>query len=149
MKVRQSYGAGLVVVLAVLFAVALAACGSASQATSIGLAAPVADTVAMIDGALLRITPTHIGATEAQFQIATTDESGVLPSDLGQFANLTVSGVAWPVVGWSPSARGGEYGGILTFQAAGPARGTVELSIRDHDGHGHHHWKWHLPGGSY
>jgi hypothetical protein len=76
------------------------------------------------------IEPIRIDQTAAVFRVEMNTHSEELPADLARTSVLEVDGVEWSGVTWSGDPPGGHHrGGELTFEASGPATGSIVLSI--------------------
>ena len=105
----------------------LAACSSSSASPR----AP-AFAVRAVDagGVEVKITPTKLDSSGAEFTIVLDTHSADLSLDLTTASQLDVGGTAWAVEGWEGDGAGGHHRtGQLRFTAKGPAQGTATLRI--------------------
>lgn len=76
------------------------------------------------------IQPLRVDDEGASFEISFETHSVDLAFDVADVASLEVGGREWTRPAWEGSPPGGHHrGGELSFEAAGPARGEVILSI--------------------
>ena len=106
----------------------LAACSSSSASPS---TAPAFAVRAVDAGAVkVKITPTKLDPSGAEFTIVLDTHSADLSLDLATASQLDVDGTAWAIEGWSGDGPGGHHRtGQLQFTAKGPAQGTATLRI--------------------
>ena len=106
----------------------LAACSSSSASPS---AASDFAVRAVNAGAVeVKITPTTLDSSGAEFTIVLDTHSADLSVDLTTAAQLNVGGTAWAVEGWDGDGPGGHHRtGQIRFTAKGPAQGTATLRI--------------------
>lgn len=79
----------------------------------------------------IAIEPIRIDDTGAVFLVAMNTHSGELSADLARTARLEVDGIEWAGAAWTGDPPGGHHReGELSFEAAGPARGSAVLTIR-------------------
>lgn len=80
------------------------------------------------------ITPTRLGATGAEFDIAFDTHSVDLDLDIAQHATLSVDGQPWTGPTWDGAGPGGHHReGTLAFTATGNATGEAVLTIEGLD----------------
>lgn len=76
------------------------------------------------------VAPRGISASGARFAIELNNHAVELDGDYAKTSALTVGGKAWTNARWSGTGPGGHHrSGTLTFTAAGPATGPVELRL--------------------
>lgn len=98
--------------------------------TSIDAAVPGLETQTVSAGKIdVKIEPAKVDDSGATFAITLDTHSVELSVDL-TLATLDVDGTAWAVAGWSGDEPGGHHReGELRFEPAGPATGTLTLTI--------------------
>jgi hypothetical protein len=106
----------------------LAACSSSPASPSAASLLPVRSVGA---GAVeVKITPTALDSSGAEFTIVLDTHSADLSLDLTTSSQLDVDGTAWAVDGWTGDGPGGHHrAGQLRFTAKGSAQGTATLRI--------------------
>ena len=78
----------------------------------------------------VKVQPIQFDAGGAVFKVSFDTHSVDLDQDLNSQPRLTVSGIAWPIVGWSGDGPGGHHrAGELRFTAVGTPTGSASLSI--------------------
>ena len=78
----------------------------------------------------LVVTPVRVEATGAEFTVVLDNHEIELTMDLARGAALTVGATTWTPARWSGDGPSGHHReGTLRFSAAGPATGSVVLTL--------------------
>lgn len=81
-------------------------------------------------GVEITIVPLEVSETGAVFEVRLDTHSGSLDANLAGAAELSVGGRSWGTPEWDGASPGGHHrAGELRFEAKGPARGAVTLSL--------------------
>ena len=104
--------------------------GRDTTAAKTGAAAALPARTVSAGAVTVKLEPRALDAAGAVFKVTFDTHSEALDLDVTRGASLVVGGTAWSVGGWSGAGPGGHHReGELRFSAAGPASGTVTLTI--------------------
>jgi len=121
--VRSLTSALVAAALAVLFA----ACGGDAPTVA---AAGLEERTVTVGAVEVKITPTRLDATGADFDVTFDTHSVNLDLDVAHQATLTINDKTWTEPVWDGAGAGGHHReGTLTFTTAGPADGEAVLTI--------------------
>lgn len=112
----------------VTLAVLGAGCGGGGESSSTPTTqfAEASRTVGDVE---VKVRPTALDASGAQFTVTFDTHNGELDADLTA-ATLDVDGARWPAATWDGDPPGGHHRtGTLRFSEAGPTSGTATLTI--------------------
>ncbi len=114
-------------IVAAALTVLIAACGGDAPL----VAAPGLERRTVTVGAVeVKITPTRLDATGADFDVTFDTHSVNLELDVAHQATLTINDRAWTNPVWDGAGPSGHHRqGTLTFTTAGPAEGEAVLTI--------------------
>lgn len=104
--------------------------GSAQTPAAAGGTPSLASQNAKAGPVEVKVTPRAVSATGARFAIELDNHEIDLTGDYARASSLTVNGTAWTNARWAGDGPGGHHrSGTLSFDAAGPASGPVELRL--------------------
>lgn len=127
----------LAIVLALLAAAGLVACGSRSTSSPSDMAPQTIE----VGAVSVAVTPESLDATGAVFRLVLDTHAVELDTDLPGTARLSVGGRDWPAASWEGDGPGGHHReGVLRFRPAGPPAGDVVLSIAGLPGPAEFRW---------
>lgn len=119
------------VTCAALLALAVLAsgCGGGGESASSTPTTRFAEQAQTVGDVEVKVRPTALDTSGAQFTITLDTHSGELDTDFTA-ATLDVGGTRWPTATWVGDPPGGHHRtGTLRFASAGPTTGTATLTI--------------------
>lgn len=127
----RSFKVGRASALIVVAVALLAACGGSSGTkTEPAAAGAFAARTAKSGPVDVSVTPKAIDGSGARFKITLDNHQVNLTGDYAKASSLTVDGKPWTAARWSGDGPTGHHReGTLSFAAAGPVTGSVELRI--------------------